>query len=159
MAVPSGAQSKRGGAILVSAFNNHRARWASTMTTTQKVQEAFRSIVGTLTARNRARWGNAESVEVIEKLVELLQSDEEIGLEGFDAIRARVAQMVNPSAFAQNLEELPDGTGLDKEGKPDNRTFDEATFTLTNVRAGEALVPHPFWLRRPSRGPRAVKNF
>jgi hypothetical protein len=73
----------------------------------EKVATVRRDTVRAQVARgNHSRWGGAESVAVIEELVSLLVSDEEVGAEGFDAIREAVTEVVNPSAFAQVLEKL-----------------------------------------------------
>jgi hypothetical protein len=75
---------------------------------TSKVKEAFKAAVRSAVAKgNHARWGEAESTAVIEALFDLALSDDEVGSEGFDAIRANVARVVNPSAFAQYLDKLP----------------------------------------------------
>lgn len=75
----------------------------------EKVAEVYKQAVREAVAKgSHQRWGNAESVGVVESLTELLSSDEEVGAEGFDAIREQVGNVVNPSAFAQVLEGLPE---------------------------------------------------
>lgn len=72
-----------------------------------KIKEAFKAKVREQVALgNHVKWGESDSLAVIAELVSVLQSDEELALEGFDAIRANVSQVVNPSAFAQVLEKL-----------------------------------------------------
>lgn len=98
-----------------------------------KIKEAFKAVVRERVALgNHARWGESDSLAVVEKLVEVLQGDDELALEGFDAIRANVGQVVNPSAFAQVLEKLPDG--VDKDAN------------------GVVQPAHPSFIRRPKRG-------
>lgn len=110
-------------------------------TVTEKVADTYKAAVRTAVAKgNHSRWGNEESVSVIEALFGLALSDEEVGLEGFDAISQQVSNVVNPSAFAQILEGLPDGTGQDKEGKPDKDVD------------GNPKAAHPAWIRRGKRG-------
>jgi len=58
-------------------------------------------------AGNHAKWGEAESVGVISDMTDAMVSDDDALNEGFDAIRAFVAKVVNPSAFAQTLDKLP----------------------------------------------------
>lgn len=56
---------------------------------------------------NHASWGEEDSLAVIEELVGVMTSDDELTLEGFMCIRENVKNVVNPSAFAQVLEKLP----------------------------------------------------
>jgi len=71
--------------------------------------EAFKVSVRKFVAQNNhSKWGEAESVGVISDMVDALMSDDDASAEGFDAIRAFCAKVVNPSAFAQSLEKLPD---------------------------------------------------
>lgn len=89
------------------------------MTKEEYKAEFLKAVQVNVEKGNHARWGNDESVSVIEKLVEAVNSDD--SQPGFDAIRDYVATVVNPSAFAQKLEELSDGSGKDNEGKADAR--------------------------------------
>jgi hypothetical protein len=107
-----------------------------------KVSETFKATVRAEVAKgNHARWGEKESVNVIEALFGLGESDADVQAEGFDAIRDKVAEVVNPSAFAQKLETLPDGTGFDAEGKAETQGIVDGKFTS-----------HPAWIRRTKRG-------
>lgn len=107
----------------------------------QKVADVFRKAVRErVAANNHAAWGNADSAKVIEALVDLVISDDEVQLEGTDAISGQILAVVNPSAFAQKLEELPDGSGKTADGEAD-------------VDAeGVAKAAHPSFLRRPKKG-------
>ena len=70
--------------------------------------ETFKVSVRKFVAQgNHAKWGEAESVGVISDMTDALMSDKDASAEGFDAIRAFVAKVVNPSAFAQTLDKLP----------------------------------------------------
>lgn len=70
--------------------------------------EAFKVSVRKFVAQNNhSKWGESESVGVISDMVDAMTSDDDAMNEGFDAIRAFVAKVVNPSAFAQSLEKLP----------------------------------------------------
>lgn len=51
-------------------------------------------------------WGGDDSVATIEALADAAYSLDE----GFDLIRGYVSELVNPSAFAQKLEKLPEGS-------------------------------------------------
>lgn len=76
--------------------------------TQDEINEAFKTAVRRCVAQgNHAKWGEGESLEVIEELVGVLVSSEDASLEGFASIRAKVALVVNPSAFAQFLEKQP----------------------------------------------------
>lgn len=110
----------------------------------EKVQAQFRGLVREQVAKgNHSRWGESESVAVVEGLFALAASDDEIGGEGFDAIREQVKRVINPSAFAQGLEGLSDGTGRDKEGKADL------------APDGSPNAAHPAWIRRAEKGKRS----
>lgn len=79
------------------------------MNVNDKVKEANKNAVrAAAKAGGNSRWGEAESLAVIEELFNLAISDEEVQVEGFDAIRDCVAAVINPSAFAQRLEKLPE---------------------------------------------------
>ena len=107
-----------------------------------KVSETFKSAVRAEVAKgNHARWGERESVNVIEALFGLSESDADVQAEGFDAIRDKVAEVVNPSAFAQKLETLPDGTGVNADGEAETQGIVDGKFTS-----------HPAWIRRAKRG-------
>lgn len=76
--------------------------------TLQEIKDTFKTVVRQQVAKGgKVRWGEAESLAVIEALVEVMVTNEDATAEGFDAIRANVGQVVNPSAFAQTLEKLP----------------------------------------------------
>ncbi len=118
----------------------------------KKVIEAFKAEVRKQVAKGgHSRWGNDESVAVIAELVSVMNSDEELSAEGFDAIRDKVAEVVNPSAFAQRLESLPDGTGFDADGKAEEPNGVDADGKPTHVA-------HPAWIRRPKKGKRTTSN-
>jgi hypothetical protein len=71
--------------------------------------EAFKVSVRKFVAQNNhSKWGEAESVGVISDMVDAMTSNDYALEEGFDSIRAFCAKVVNPSAFAQSLEKLPD---------------------------------------------------
>lgn len=75
----------------------------------KKVQKTYADAIRGAAAKNgNSRWGSNESIAVITALVELLVGDEEVGLEGVDAITTEITNVVNPSAFAQALETLPE---------------------------------------------------
>lgn len=76
--------------------------------TVQEIKDTFKTVVRQQVAKGgKVRWGEAESLAVIEALVEVMMSNADAQADGFDAIRVNVAQVVNPSAFAQTLERLP----------------------------------------------------
>lgn len=73
-------------------------------------------------------WGNAQSAGMIEAMVDLLLNNEDVALEGYDAIEPYILRVVNPSAFAQALE--------------------EASVKYLKTKGEKA----PFHLERPKRG-------
>lgn len=76
----------------------------------KEIHEEFKGLVRkTVAANGNTRFGEKESLDVIEGLVDILTNDEEAGNEGFDSIREHIRLVVNPSAFAQRLEKLPEG--------------------------------------------------
>lgn len=76
--------------------------------TLAEIKDTFKTVVRQQVAKGgKVRWGEAESLAVIEALCDVLLTNEDAGADGFDAIRANVGQVVNPSAFAQTLEKLP----------------------------------------------------
>lgn len=78
--------------------------------TVNEIKETFKMSVRTQVAKGGGvRWGEAESLAVVEDLVTVLLSNEDAQAEGFDAIRHQVGQVINPSAFAQRLEKLEVG--------------------------------------------------
>lgn len=104
--------------------------------TLQEIKDTFKTVVRQQVAKGgKVRWGEAESLAVIEALVDVLVSNEDAQADGFDAIRTNVGQVVNPSAFAQTLEKLP-AVGFDEKGQP---------------LAG-GTFPHPARIVRPKRG-------
>lgn len=111
------------------------------MTVAEKVSAAFKEIVRKrVAAGNHTQWGNADSVAVVVALVELMVNDDEVQLEGTDAIEGQIGLVVNPSAFAQRLEEFPDGTGLRANGDKDLDA------------EGKPVAAHPSYIRRPKKG-------
>lgn len=115
-------------------------------TISEKVAATFRTSVREAVAKgNHSRWGEGESAQVIEALVELLVSDDEVSADGYDAIREQVRRVINPSAFAQGLEDLPDGSGKDKDGQ-DDKDAD-----------GNPKPAHPSFIRRVGKGKRGGK--
>ena len=97
--------------------------------TIQEINETFKTLVRQQVAKGGGtRWGEAESTEVIAGLVDLLVTNEDASTEGFDAIREKVSRVVNPSAFAQVLEKLPEGHASRivraKRGSGGNRAAD-----------------------------------
>ena len=115
--------------------------------------EAFKTSVRKAVAKgNHARWGEAESVAVVSDMTDALMSDEDASAEGFDCIRGYVAKVVNPSAFAQSLDKLPNGTDRERG------TYDEASGKVREAKAGEDLVAHPSYLNRPKRGTGGAKG-
>lgn len=122
-----------------------------------KVTEAFRKAVEAQVVKGgRRTWGADDSCAVIESLVDCLINEKEVASEGYDAIADRVKKVVNPSAFAQVLESLPDGTGMDAEGKASRLTFDAASYTVREAGKDEVIVPHPMAIRRPTKGKRST---
>lgn len=104
--------------------------------TIEVLKTTFKNAVRAAVAKSGGlRWGEAESLSVIEALVEEYVSNEDAQTEGFDAIRANVSRVVNPSAFAQFLEKLPT-TGFNEEGEPEKG----------------GTYPHPARITRPKRG-------
>lgn len=71
----------------------------------QKITVAFATAVKEQLKTSGGGWGGGNSTAVIGALVETMVGEEEIALEGFDAIRLYVGQLVNPSAFRQKLED------------------------------------------------------
>lgn len=78
------------------------------------IKEAYQATVAEQVKKGaNARWGEAESVAVIKAVVKA--GAMESGLDEVEAnaladnVVAEVARVVNPSAFAQRLEKLPDG--------------------------------------------------
>lgn len=62
------------------------------------------AVAARATANMHGSWGTEDSVSVIEQLVDAAYLGDKP--EGFDAVRALVADLVNPSAFRQKLEKL-----------------------------------------------------
>lgn len=74
-----------------------------------KVAEVFqKALRGQVKARAHKTFGQADALVVIERLVELVVSDEEVGLEGFDAIKQYVDRVLNTSQLCAVLEKLPE---------------------------------------------------
>lgn len=81
------------------------------MTTKEQISEAFKTAVlarlklrggdGTPNAKANG-WGGEDSVAVIEAIVDAAYLGD--SPEGFDAVKANVAALVNPSQFRQRLE-------------------------------------------------------
>lgn len=118
----------------------------------EKVSATFRQTVRAQVAKgNHSQWREGDSLAVIEEMVGLLTSDEEVGAEGFDAIRDQMKRVVNPSAFAQSLEGLPDGSGKNKDGEADGSVDPESGKFV-------ATPAHPSWIRRAEKGKRAGKS-
>lgn len=71
-----------------------------------ELKAVFQKAVQTrVEANGRSGWGGEDSLKVIEELADAAYSNDE----GFDGIRSWVASLVNPSAFRQVLEGLPEG--------------------------------------------------
>lgn len=129
---------KYGGNAIGNSANGISPAIHTQMNVKEQIDQIFRTTVAAqVEAGNHARWGNDESVAVIRALADVAFGDLN---EGFDAIEARVAQVVNPSAFAQSLETLSDGSGKDRDGNKDDRPAAKC------------------WIRRPSRGTRRGKD-
>lgn len=76
--------------------------------TIAEIKETFKVTVRAQVGKGgHVRWGEAESLAVVEALCDVLLNNEDAQADGFDAIRENVRQVVNPSAFAQKLEDLP----------------------------------------------------
>lgn len=78
--------------------------------TNEELKKVFVQAVTVAVAKGGGvRWGEAESLAVVEAMVEAMLASDDAMAKGFDAIRANVGKVVNPSAFAQALEKLPEG--------------------------------------------------
>lgn len=98
--------------------------------TAESIKQVYTTAVRAAVAKgNHARWGEAESLSVIEALFDAAVSDDDALAEGFDAIRANVAKVINPSAFAQVLDKLPkdhpSSITRPKKGSGGSRTADD----------------------------------
>lgn len=127
------------------------------------ISEAFKTSVRNSIAKgNHARWGEAESVDAIGAAI--VAACMESGLDAAEAKAVAdncspfVRRVVNPSAFAQDMEKLPDGTGLDAEGKPETHTYNEAADTVVEFVALGKHVAHPAYIRRAKRGTGGAKG-
>lgn len=75
----------------------------------QKVAETFQQALRAQVAqRAHKTFGQADALVVIERLFELVVSDEDVQLEGFDAIKQYVDRVLNTSQLCAVLEKLPE---------------------------------------------------
>lgn len=123
------------------------------------INQAFKQAVRSAAAKsNHAKWGETESTSSICAAIEAAAMES-----GMDEVEAKamvqnltpyVREVVNPSAYAQKLEQLPDGTGKDAEGKDETVSYDTASGGLMPFVTVGAHVAHPAYIRRPARGSR-----
>lgn len=125
----------------------------------KSITEAFKASVRNSAAKsNHARWGEVESTSAI--VAAIVAAAMESGLDETEAtamatnLTPYVREVVNPSAYAQKLEQLPDGSGLDAEGKPETVSYDSASGGLMPFVTVGAHIAHPAYIRRAQRGSR-----
>lgn len=125
----------------------------------KNITEAFKQSVRTSAAKGgHIRWGENESTAAI--VAAIVAGAMESGLDEIEAnalatnLTPYVREVVNPSAYAQKLEQLPDGSGKDAEGEAATVSFDEASGGLMPFVTVGAHVAHPAYIRRPARGSR-----
>ena len=123
------------------------------------ITEAFKTSVRNSAAKaGHIRWGENESTAAI--VAAIVAGAMESGLDETEAtamasnLTPYVREVVNPSAYAQKLEQLPDGTGLDAEGKAETVSYDEASGGLMPFVTVGVHKAHPAYIRRPARGSR-----
>ena len=127
------------------------------------INQKFKGAVRALIAKgNHVKWGESDSVAVIVAMATAI--GEESGLSAVEAtalgeaLAPYAAKVVNPSAFAQGQETMPDGSGFDAEGKAENLSYDSASDSLRLVAEVGEHVAHPAYIRRPKRGSGGAKS-
>lgn len=126
------------------------------------ISQAFvQSVRNSIAKGNHARWGEVESTNAIVAAVKasVMESglDEAEATAIGDVITPFVRRVVNPSQFAQSCEMLPDGSGLDADGKVETVSYDATADKVVLFAAVGQHIAHPAYIRRPKRGSGGAK--